>query len=86
MIHATHSRISLYFLKISGFPESYYTLLRSVLRASDAFPQLPGLAAVAGRHALPFRGCGLADWRMAMERRPYRLWPGGGVVAGLPRR
>jgi hypothetical protein len=44
--HATHSRISPYFLKISGFPESYYTLLRSVLRASDAFPQLPGLVVV----------------------------------------
>jgi len=44
--HAAHHRISAFRLgKLAALPRSFNTLLRSVLRASDAFPQLPGSAA-----------------------------------------
>ena len=49
MAHATHHRISLYFLKISGFLVKLQYAVAYVLRASDAFPQLLGFPRDGGR-------------------------------------
>jgi len=54
--NAAHSRTSpWYYWKLAVFSKGYYTLLRSVLRASGAFPQLPGLCGAMGS-SRPTRG------------------------------